>query len=486
LEIKSVHLQDVNISPKEVKVRSFSSLDISFSFNKLISKGFFFGIRLRGGRNNKNDWYYLQPYDPTKKGFFKLNLGQNIELIPILITGKELVIKYLICEEKGFPANTKIEITITNTLVQSIIEEQKKIEIFIETPDNKQKLFPNSPELTVVNEEFDHATLISPSTVCTKKSFSLLIRLEDRFSNLVKNYNDKFDLYLKDENNNIAFRKELISNENNPGLLRLDDIIIPDQGIYHFEISNNKQVYQSNTIICRESNQGKNLFWGYIHGHTNKSDGIIDPENYFINLKNAGLDFGTTTEHDHSWETNDDDFEDIKQITRKHHEEGKFITLFGYEWGYWYTGYGDICIYYYDDTLPIYRSDVNKYNSSKKLIKALKAHEGKVLMIGHHSALRPGYRNWEFFDNSMERLVEIYSSWGNQEYSIKNGNPLAPRYKFFGYGKNATNRGPVLERTDSYVQSALNRGYKLGFTAGGDDHFGVYPSGSIDPDNGRV
>ncbi|GAH92825.1 unnamed protein product, partial [marine sediment metagenome] len=30
----------------------------------------------------------------------------------------------------------------------------------------------------------------------------------------------------------------------------------------------------------------------------------------------------------------------------------------------------------------------------------------------------------------------------------------------------------------------LRRGYKLGFTAGGDDHFGIYSSGPGDPDNG--
>jgi len=41
-----------------------------------------------------------------------------------------------------------------------------------------------------------------------------------------------------------------------------------------------------------------------------------------------------------------------------------------------------------------------------------------------------------------------------------------------------------LEKKESFIADALKRGYKLGFTAGGDDHFGIYPSGSIDPDNG--
>ncbi|NHJ26136.1 MAG: DUF3604 domain-containing protein [Candidatus Lokiarchaeota archaeon] len=209
----------------------------------------------------------------------------------------------------------------------------------------------------------------------------------------------------------------------------------------------------------------------------------MDPETYFKNMINAGLDFGTTTEHDHKWETTDEDFAELKRINEEFNSN-EFITLFGYEWGYWYTGYGDLCVYFSDSKLPILRSDTNKYNSLEKLIKNLRAYKDKVLLIAHHTALRPGYRNWDHFDNSIEKLVEIYSTWGNQEYPHDKGNPIPPRYKFFGYGKFAPKKGPIIEKKGSFVQDALARGYKLGFTAGGDDHFGIYPSGPFNPDNG--
>ena len=38
--------------------------------------------------------------------------------------------------------------------------------------------------------------------------------------------------------------------------------------------------------------------------------------------------------------------------------------------------------------------------------------------------------------------------------------------KFFGYGKNAKKRGAILEKKKCFVQDALARGFKLGFTAG--------------------
>ncbi|TFF87304.1 MAG: DUF3604 domain-containing protein, partial [Promethearchaeota archaeon] len=107
-----------------------------------------------------------------------------------------------------------------------------------------------------------------------------------------------------------------------------------------------------------------------------------------------------------------------------------------------------------------------------------------TLLIGHHTALRPGHRNWDYFFQPLEKLVEIYSTWGNQEYSYSEGNPIPPRYKFFGYGKYAIKRGPILGKKGCYVQDALLRGYKLGFIAGGDDHIGAFPSGPMDIDNG--
>jgi len=205
---------------------------------------------------------------------------------------------------------------------------------------------------------------------------------------------------------------------------------------------------------------------------------------YFANLIKAGLDFGTSTEHDHAWETSDEDFNEVKKLVEKYNNNDTFVSLFGYEYGTWYSGYGDICIYHKDNNIPIFRSNVNKYNSTKKLFKNLKHYKDKILLIGHHTALRPGHRNWEYFDQSLEKLVEIYSTWGNQEYPYSEGNPLPPRYKFFGYGKYARKRGAILGKEGSYVKEALQRGYKLGFVAGGDDHFGLFPSGPIDIDNG--
>ena len=479
-------LELLKIEPKTIKVRNFSNLSFCFSLNFDIPKESYLIFRLRGGRNNKNDWYFLQPYDPNSNGYTVLRLKKPAKLTPILLTGKDLSIKYLVCEEKGIKKGTLFQLNIYNTLVQSLVEQNKKIEVLVEFPDKKPFLLENSPTIEVINDSnFNHITIISPSIIAVNEEFKILIRIEDKFKNLLKNFREKIQLYELKPPNNRRHLLDVKFNESNKGILGKSGLKFSKSGIFYIEALYNNQYFKSNPIICRKKPLRKRLYWGYIHGHSLKSDGIRELDEYFENLINAGLDFGTVTEHDHLWETSDEDFEEIKQKVNKYHKDNKFISFFGYEYGTWYSGgHGDICIYNYDDNIPVFRSEINKYNSTRKLIKYLKNYDGKVLMIAHHTALRPGYRNWNYFDNSLEKLVEIYSTWGNQEYSSTEGNPLPPRYKFFGYGKYARKRGAILERKNSFVSKALERGYKLGFIAGGDDHFGIYPSGSIDPDNG--
>ncbi len=476
---------NLKVEPGNVIVRNLVNISISFNINFDLPKDSFLIFRLRGGRNNKNDWYYLQPFDPNLNGYIELNLSPPVKVNPMLITGKDLLIKYLVFNEKGIKKDTIFQLNIYNTLVQSLVEQSKKIEIMVELPNKRPILIENSPTINVINEQdFDHITLISPSLVLVNEEFKVLIRVEDRFKNLVKKFDEKIQLYEFTSPDKRNFLHNIEFNESNKGLLIKRGLKHSKPGIFYLEVLFNNQYFKSNPIICKEELMERRLYWGFIHGHSLKSDGIRELDEYFENIINAGLDFGTVTEHDHLWETSDEDFEEIKQKVKYYHKDHEFVSFFGYEYGTWYSGYGDICIYNKDDNIPVFRSEINKYNSTRKLIKYLKPYEEKVLMIGHHTALRPGYRNWKYFDNALEKLVEIYSTWGNQEYPSIKGNPLPPRYKFFGYGKYARKRGAVLEKKDSFVSDALEKGFKLGFVAGGDDHFGIYPSGSIDPDNG--
>jgi len=476
--------KNIKITPKEAIVRTYCSFKIELRLDIPLPQDASLIFRIRGGRNNKNDWYYLQTENPGDKGYAFLILKENVKILPLVVTGKDLFVKFKILEEKGISKGKTIEFHLHDTLVQSLAEEQKRIEIFIENPDHFVFYVQNSPFINIVNTNYDHLRLICPSTLKKDDSCQVLIRIEDKYHNLVKDFEGEIFLYLETPSEAHSKTKKIIITAQDEGLKRLTVFELNKIGLYRIKGIYQGKEFNSNPILCLNHPNDQKLFWGYIHGHTTKSDGIRDIHEYFNNLIEAGLDFGTSTEHDHLFETTKEDFQEIKEIVNSFNLRDDFTSLFGYEYGTWYTGYGDICIYHKTDDIPILRSEINKFNSTRKVEESLKPFKGKVLMCAHHTALRPGYRDWNFFNNDLEKLVEIYSTWGNQEYSFSRGNPIPPRYKFFGYGPYAKKRGPILEKKGCFVQDALQNGYKLGFTAGGDDHFGLFPSGPIDPDNG--
>ncbi|TFG00577.1 MAG: hypothetical protein EU541_01835 [Promethearchaeota archaeon] len=479
-------LQILKISPKKVKVRELCSISFHFKLIKAIPHHSNLIFRFRGGRNNKNDWYYIQTEDHNFNGFARLDSEVSLNKIPLLITGKELSLHYFITEKDGIPKDTQMRFSIMNTLAQSIIESEKKIEILLKLPQNYPILLKEIPTLEVFSSKFNHINIISPSIIKKNELFRILVRVEDKYHNLIPHQLNNIKILQVDINTNSkSYLKEKLTIQTNDGVYWIDHLKFSEEGNFYIGIQYKGKIYRSNVIKC-VSNQDEHpkLYWGFLHAHTNKSDGVRSIEAYFSNLIKAGLDFGTSTEHDHLWETKNKDFNEIKQIIERINKNDSLTSLFGYEYGTWYSGYGDICIYHRNNDLPILRSDINKYNSTRKLNKNLYPYKGKVLLIGHHTALRPGYRNWDYFDQQLEKLVEIYSTWGNQEYPYSEGNPIPPRYKFFGYGKYARKRGAILGKKGCYVKDALKRGYKLGFTAGGDDHIGAFPSGPLDIDNG--
>ena len=82
------------------------------------------------------------------------------------------------------------------------------------------------------------------------------------------------------------------------------------------------------------------LFVGDLHGHTNLSDGRVDIDFYFQNIRDrAKLDFAALTDHDHGGVAaptlyhggTDSKWELIKSKVKEYNEEGKFTTILAYE-----------------------------------------------------------------------------------------------------------------------------------------------------------
>ena len=114
-------------------------------------------------------------------------------------------------------------------------------------------------------------------------------------------------------------------------------------------------------------------------------------------------------------------------------------------------------MYFRDGDGPIFSCNDPGTDTPEKLYDRLRAH--RCFIIPHHvSAPDNFYNDWDHHDPALERLVEIYSGWGCGERSAREGNPFPIRPMDGG------------DRDGHHVKDALERGYTLGFTAGGDTH----------------
>lgn len=218
----------------------------------------------------------------------------------------------------------------------------------------------------------------------------------------------------------------------------------------------------TNPVLCREADVGQDIYWGMIHGHTEMSDGTGSLETYFHQLRHeVGLDFCAPGDHDHLFETPDELWKVTCEAVKRWNVPGEFVTFPGYEWAKWrQNGDGDRNVYFPVDDRPMYRSDDSEYPAPPDLFRVLKEKGEKAIVIPHHPGHRGNFCDYKDHGPEFERLVEIFQTRGGYECSEEDGNPV-PERKVMG--------GPYV---DGFVRRALALGWRIGFTAGGDDHSG--------------
>ncbi|MBU0606687.1 MAG: DUF3604 domain-containing protein, partial [Armatimonadetes bacterium] len=304
----------------------------------------------------------------------------------------------------------------------------------------------------------------APSHATPGVPFSVLVRGEDAHRNLACQRPGELTVSVNGATLEGLDRRDL---EHGAGVW-LSGVVFDAEGVLRLEVrdATHGLTAVSNPVRCA-ADEGAKHYWGMIHGHTEQSDGAGTLDHYFTYMRDAcGLDFGALGDHDHVFETTDEMWARAQTATARYHEPERFVTFLGYEWAKWrQNGDGDRNVYYREDHRPMYRSDNGHCATPPELYAALA--DETAIIITHHSANIGNHCDWKDYDPGKDRLVEIFSEWGSSECSLHDGNPYPIRP--------ATARPAVPDSGEvaaGFVQRALALGWRVGFTAGGDDHQG--------------
>ena len=202
-------------------------------------------------------------------------------------------------------------------------------------------------------------------------------------------------------------------------------------------------------------------FVGEMHGHTLLSDGKVDIDTYFQNIRDkAKLDFAALCDHDHGGVGSpnlyeggkDSKWEYIKKKVLEYREEGKFTTILAYERDS-YPFFSNMVLYFRNDDAEMVR-DTRMGEFTEKCYRRVLA-DPDIIAVPHDTYSFTSGGDFIKIDKELiPPLMEMISRGDAAEYM---GNPafVAPTCCEGGF-----------------YQDALKRGAKIGCIAGSDDHYG--------------
>lgn len=212
----------------------------------------------------------------------------------------------------------------------------------------------------------------------------------------------------------------------------------------------------SNPIVCTEDAPSHRIYWGDLHSHDHMSSDArgTDPFAYARNV--SGLDFYAPANH--SKAISPSEWKQTKQWVTEYYEPGGFTTLLGFEASLpgKYGGHNNV--YYRSNEAPYY--DSQEIQSTSRLYELLE--HGQALAIPHHPAVNWSTTDWEFIDDTLARVVEIYSNHGQSEVR----DPLFP----LSFEHMFVPGGSYSSEGRNWVRDAWAMGKKLGAIASSDDH----------------
>ena len=215
--------------------------------------------------------------------------------------------------------------------------------------------------------------------------------------------------------------------------IQIENLRVTEEGeltIKVLEDATGKFLCEAGPLIVQDGVYGG--YWGDLHGQSGESIGITNAREYFDFARNiAFLDVISHQAND--FQVNNAFWAHLNELTAKHNQDGRFVTLPGYEWSGNTSVGGDRNVYFREEGRQIRRSshallpdqsDIHTdANDARELFATLKDED---CCIYAHVGGRFADLNFAH-DPKLETAMEIHSAWGTFEWLLTDGFALGHR-----------------------------------------------------------
>jgi hypothetical protein len=281
--------------------------------------------------------------------------------------------------------------------------------------------------VAVVGAPAHRGVLIAPSDVGVGEPFELALRIEDKWGNPA-------DLAARPTIE--GARTEALPDL--PGVLRWT-ARIEAPGDARLAAVGGPAAAVSNPIRVHAAAPDRRLYWGDIHAQCLIGCGARTIDAFFRHARDyARIDFASHQAN--CFLVSSPEWRETEEVTARYHAPGKFVSLLGLEWSADTAKGGDRNLYFPCDTAPITRCSHEYVDDKSDLASDLPQAEdlhAKYRGTDTLIALHVGGRTTDLrrHEPGLERLIEVHSTHATSEW---------------------------------FLFEALERGYRMGVTAGSD------------------
>lgn len=341
---------------------------------------------------------------------------------------------------------------------QLTVQRRRPFNLYVDPKGKGNYEEPEVFSMDIKGNKLHTIQVLTPSFVAKNKRFDIIVRFEDEYGNLTCYAPEDTMIDLSYEHLRENLNWKLFVPET--GFVTLPNLYFNEAGIYKILLRNmqNKETFTSAPIKCFQEND-RNLFWGELHGDTDRYDSTEDMESCLRQMRDEkAYNFFAASPFEDVEDTSNDNWKSVSQSITEFNEEDRFSTFLGFQYVGEPEKEGTRQILYLKDGKQILRRKDSKYSSLQKLYKAVNPKE--VLSIPIFPMGKTTAFDFKDFNPEFERVVEIYNAWGCSEEA----------------GTAFPIKGKVKEAACGSIQKALQQNLRFGFVAGGLDDRGIFSS----------